>query len=90
MNRGRGEETFLRKGFLSPPPGYLFSFVVGIESLFGEWGGKEVFLSWLCYKKWLTLFSLKFQRDDRQNALAAAPARGKTGKEAVCSTALWR
>ena len=23
MNRGRGEETFLKKGFLSPPPNSL-------------------------------------------------------------------
>ena len=33
----------------------------------------------LCYRKWLMLFSLKFQRDNRQNALAVDPAKGKTG-----------
>ena len=34
----------------------------------------------LCYRKWLMLFSLKFQRDNRKNALAVDPAEGKTGK----------
>ena len=40
---------------------------------------------WLCYRKWLMLFSLKLQRDNRQNALAVAPAKGKTGEKAVFS-----
>ena len=31
------------------------------------------------------LFSLKLQRDNRQNALAVEPAKGKTGKKAVFS-----
>ena len=31
------------------------------------------------------LFSLKLQRDNRQNALAVAPAKGKTGEKAVFS-----
>ena len=34
----------------------------------------------LCYRKWLILFSLKLQRDNRKNALAVDPAEGKTGK----------
>ena len=34
----------------------------------------------LCYRKWLMLFSLKLQRDNRKNALAVDPAEGKTGK----------
>ena len=37
----------------------------------------------LCYRKWLMLFSLKLQRDNRKNALAVDPAKGKTGKKAV-------
>ena len=37
----------------------------------------------LCYRKWLMLFSLKLQRDNRKNALSVAPAKGKTGKKAV-------
>ncbi len=36
------------------------------------------------------LFSLKLQRDNRQNALAVDPAKGNTEKEAVFFTALWR
>ena len=36
------------------------------------------------------LFSLKLQRDNRKNALAVDPAKGKTGKKAVFFTALWR
>ena len=32
------------------------------------------FFLWLCYGKWLMLFSLKLQRDNRQNALAVAHA----------------
>ena len=35
----------------------------------------------LCYRKWLMLFPLKLQRNNRQNALAAEPAKGKTGKK---------
>ena len=34
-------------------------------------------------------FSLKLQRDNRQNALAVYPAKGKTGKKALFFTALW-
>ncbi len=48
------------------------------------------FLKRLCYRKRLMLFSLKLQRDNRQNVLAVVPAKGKTGKEAVCSTILWK
>ena len=68
-----------------------------------------VFL-WLCCRKWLMLFSLKRQRDNRenalsvapalrnacgfafgvQNALSAAPLKGKTGKKVCIFTALWR
>ena len=35
----------------------------------------------LCYRKWLMLFSLKLQRDNRKNTLAVDPAKGKTGKK---------
>jgi len=35
----------------------------------------------LCYRKWLMLFSLKLQRDNRQNALAVDPAKRKTGEK---------
>ena len=38
-----------------------------------------------CVKKWLMLYSLKFQRDNRKKALAVDPAKGKTGKKAVFS-----
>ena len=44
----------------------------------------------LCHRKWLMLFSLKLQRDNRQNALAVDPTKGKTGKKALFFTALWR
>ena len=37
----------------------------------------------LCYRKWLMLFSLKLQRDNRKNALAVDPAKGKPEKKAV-------
>ena len=40
----------------------------------------------LCHRKWLMLFSLKLQRDNRQNASAVDPAKGKTGKKAVFSS----
>ena len=36
------------------------------------------------------LFSLKFQRDNMQNALAVDPAKGKTGEKGCILTALWR
>ena len=32
---------------------------------------------WLCHRKWLMLFSLKFHRDNRQNALALYSAKRK-------------
>ena len=35
-------------------------------------------------------FFLKVPKDNRKNALAAAPAKGKNGKKTVFSTALWR
>ena len=44
----------------------------------------------LCYRKWLILFSLKFHRDNRQNALALYSAKRKTGKKGCILTALWR
>ena len=39
----------------------------------------------LCYRNWLMLFSLKFQRDNRKNALAVAPANEKLDKKTVLS-----
>ena len=44
----------------------------------------------LGYRKWLMPFSLKLQRDNRQNALALDPAKGKTGEKGCIFTALWR
>ena len=44
----------------------------------------------LCYRKWLMLFSLKLQRDNRQNALTVDPAKGKTGEKGCIFTVLWR
>ncbi|WP_308770945.1 hypothetical protein, partial [uncultured Bilophila sp.] len=35
----------------------------------------------LCHRKWLMLFSLKFQRDNRQNTLALYSAKKKTGEK---------
>ena len=35
-------------------------------------------------------FFLKVPKDNRKKTLAAAPAKGKTGKQAVFSAALWR
>ena len=40
---------------------------------------------WLCPRKWLMLFSLKFQRNNQKNASAMDSAKGKTGKKAVFS-----
>ena len=45
---------------------------------------------WLCYRKWLMLFFLKFQRDNRKNVLAVAPAKGKTGEKGCIFNVLWR
>ena len=38
------------------------------------------FFVWLCYRKWLMLFSLKLQRDTPKNTLAVDPPRGKLEK----------
>ncbi len=35
------------------------------------------------------LFSLKLQRDNRQNVLAVDPAKGKTGGKGCIFIALW-
>ena len=39
----------------------------------------------LCHRKRLMLFSLKFQKNNRQNALAVDSAKGKAGEKAVVS-----
>ena len=41
----------------------------------------SAFFERLCYRKWLMLFSLKLQRDNRKNALTVDPAKWKTGKK---------
>ena len=46
--------------------------------------------SWLCHRKRLMPFSLKFQRDNRKNALAVDPTKAKNRKKALFFTALWR
>ena len=44
----------------------------------------------LCPRKWLMLFSLKFQKNNQPNALAIEPADGKAGEKDCIFTALWR
>ena len=44
----------------------------------------------LCYRKWLMLFSLKPQRDNRQSASSVAPAKRKTGEKGCIFNVLWR
>ena len=44
----------------------------------------------LYYRKWLMLFSLKLQRDNRQNALSVAPAKRKIGEKGCIFNILWR
>ena len=39
----------------------------------------------LYHRKWLMLFSLKFQRNNRQNTLAVNSAKGKTGEKTAFS-----
>ena len=39
--------------------------------------------SWLCHRKWLVLFSLKFQRNNQQSTLTIDSTKGKTRKKAV-------
>ena len=41
-------------------------------------------------KKRLMLFSLKFQRNNRQSALAKDSAKRKTGEKSCIFTALWK
>ena len=43
----------------------------------------------LCHRKWLRLFSLKFQRNNQQNALTIGFAKGKTGEIGCIFTTLW-
>ena len=44
----------------------------------------------LCPRKWLMLFSLKFQRNNQKNASAMDSAKGKTGEKGCLFTVLWR
>ena len=44
----------------------------------------------LCPRKWLMLFSSKFQRDNQKNASAMDSAKGKTGEKGCLFTVLWR
>ena len=45
---------------------------------------------WLCPRKWLMLFSLKFQRNNQQNALAMDSTEGKAEEKGCIFTVLWR
>ena len=54
------------------------------------WPHSSAFFQRLCHKKWLTLFSLEFQRNNRQNALATGSAKGKTGEKGGIFTMLRR
>ena len=67
-----------------------FRHIIEIEQPYALTGPQKrgSFLSWLRYRKWLMLFSLKFQRENRKNALAVDSAKGKTGKKAILFTAL--
>ena len=40
--------------------------------------------------KMVDAFSLKLQRDNRKNALAVDPAKGKTGEKGCIFNVLWR
>ena len=41
---------------------------------------------WLCPRKWLMLFSLKFQRNNQKNASTMDSAKGKTGEKGCLFT----
>ena len=41
---------------------------------------------WLCYRKWLMLFPLKLQRNNRQNALAVDSANERLENKALFSS----
>jgi len=43
---------------------------------------------WLCHRRWLALFSLKFQRHDRQSALTTDSTKGKVGEKGCIFTVL--
>ena len=45
---------------------------------------------WLCPRKWLMLFSLKFQRNNQKNVSTMDSGKGKTGEKGCLFTVLWR
>ncbi|WP_308771996.1 hypothetical protein, partial [uncultured Bilophila sp.] len=51
----------------------------------GNKGPALFFPLWLRHRKWLMLFSLKFQRNNRQNVLPWIPPGGKLKEKAVFS-----
>ena len=56
----------------------------------GYKGPAPFFALWLRHRKWLMLFSLKFQRNNRKNTLTEDSAKGKTGEKGRIFTVLWR
>ena len=72
-----GESTVKVFGWL-----FLWNFKKALTVFYGT----ASWITWskrLCYRKWLTLFSLKFQRDNRKNVLAVIPPRGKPEKGCI-------
>ena len=47
------------------------------------------FIARLCPRKWLMLFSLKFQRNNQQNALTIGFAKEKPERKGCIFTTLW-
>ena len=45
---------------------------------------------WLCHRKWLMLFSLKFQKNNQKNTLVMDSADGNSGEKGYIFTSLWR
>ena len=43
-----------------------------------------------CVKKWLMLYSLKFQRDNRKKGLSRGSNQGENWKKGCIFTPLWR
>ena len=65
----------------------IFNVKTLAEANANPYDGKQEMIR-LCYRKWLMLFSLKLQRDNRQNALSVAHAKGKTGEKGCIFTVL--
>ena len=72
--------------FIKKPLGHEKAIRKAPELFFGRF----LYFKWLCHRRWLMPFSLKFQGNNQQNASAMKSANRKTEGKGRIVTILWR